>query len=270
MKSIYLSLNKYWAVTKITFANRMTYRVDLFSEILFMTFMFSILFFLHRATASVTPTSSVEALSLVQTMWIIFLTILVAGDRGRDVLKIVNEDILSGQIAYQLNRPYSYTIFHFAQNIGTKLPTILFGGLLTSLYIYYLVGLPDISILTLLLGLLMACIGMVIGFLMRFGIGLGTFWIGNVAPIGWIYIQVMIVAGGLNIPPALFPGAIRKIILALPFPHVMYGAARVMVGCPQAEILFYVGMQLFWLVMLLLITRLLFKRGVQHVTICGG
>lgn len=268
--SIKASFKKYWAIAKINFATRMAYSVDIFSEILFMIFIFSILFFLHRATSSVTPTSPIERLTLAQTMWIIFLTTLFAGDREKSVAKTLNEEILSGQIAYQLNRPYSYALFHFAQDIGCKLSSVIFGGVLTSLYIYFLVGFPQLSFPTLLLGMLMICVGMVISFLLRFCIGLCAFWVGNSDPIRWIYLQVMVVAGGMAVPPALFPAGIRKIILALPFSNVIYGAARIMVGCPQSDLIFYVGMQLFWLVIMLIIARFIFKRGVKNVTICGG
>ena len=270
MKEFYASFKKYCAIVNITFTNRMAYSVDLISEILFMIFVLSILFFLHRATANVSPTSPIEKLTLAQTMWIIFLTSLLAGDREKGVAKTLNEEILSGQIAYQINRPYSYILFHFAQDLGSKLPAIIFGGALTSLYMYFLVGLPQISLFTTLLGFVMLCIGMMISFMLRFCIGLCAFWIGNADPVRWIYLQIMIVAGGMAVPPAFFPESIRKVILALPFSNVIYGAARIMVGCKYADLMFYVGMQLFWLFMMLIITRFMFKRGVKNVTICGG
>jgi ABC-2 type transport system permease protein len=270
MKCFYSAFKKYRAIAKINFANKMAYPFDIISEILFVFFIFSILFFLHRATISIKPTNQVEALSLVQTMWIIFFTTVFGADRWKGVMHALNDEILSGQIAYQLNRPYSYVIFHFAQHIGTKLPAIIFGGLLSGIYIWFLVGLPQISLFVLLLGLFMICIGMVISFLIQFCIGLCAFWVGNVDPIRWIYLQVMIVAGGMAVPPAFFPIAIRKIVLALPFSNVIYGAARIMVGCPQSDLLFYVGMQIFWLIMMLIVTRFLFKLGVKNVIICGG
>jgi ABC-2 type transport system permease protein len=267
---ISFKLKKYLAIVKINFANRMAYPVDIISEIIFLTFIFSILFFLHKATAGIAPTSPIEKISLAQTMWIIFFTTIFAGERGKGVSHALNDEILSGQIAYQLNRPYSYAIFHFAQHIGTKLPAIILGGLITSFYVYFLVGLPTMSLGSLFLGLTMICIGIVINFLIQFCIGLTAFWIGNVDPLRWIYLQVMIVAGGMSVPLALFPAAIKKIILLLPFSNVIYGAARIIVGCQNADLLFYVFMQLFWLGMMLLITRFIFKLGVKNVVICGG
>lgn len=270
MKSFYASFKKYWAIAKINFANRLAYPVDIVTEIIFLTFLFSILYFLLRATIGIKPTSKIEILSLAQIMWLVFFANIFASDRGKDVSKMLKEEILSGQIAYQLNRPYSYIAFHFAQYLGSKLTTIIFCGSVTGLLLYFVVGIPPLSWGAFFVGVIMLCVGLMISFLMRFCIGLCTFWVGNNDPIRWIYLQLMIVAGGAAIPIALFPYAIRKIILLLPFSNVAYGAARIIVGCGHADLIFYLGLQLFWLIMMLVITKILFKIGVKNVVICGG
>jgi ABC-2 type transport system permease protein len=100
--------------------------------------------------------------------------------------------------------------------------------------------------------------------------GLSAFWIGHVDPIRWIYLQVIVVMGGVAIPIALFPAYLKKIVLALPFSNAVYGAARIIVGCSGSDRIMYVSLQLLWLVMLILITKLIFNRGVKNVVISGG
>src|SRR3972149_3067497 len=210
--NVLASIKKYWAIGKINFANQLAYRADILSEVGFSMFVFAILFFLHRETIKITPTSPVEILTLAQIMWIIFFATLVGGERTKGVAHTLNEEILSGQIAYQLNRPYSYMAFHLAQHVGTKIPALVLNGLMNSIFVYWLVGFPAFSVGSLWLGVLMLIIGMVINFFIQFCIGLGAFWIGNVDPIRWIYLQVMVVAGGMSVPLALFPAAMKKVI----------------------------------------------------------
>ena len=270
MKKLLSALKKYGAIVKITFMNRLVYTVDILSEIFFLFIMFSILYALHRATALVKSTSVIEVLSLNQTMWILFLTTMMLDERRFSIIKILKEEILSGQIAYQLNKPFSYPLFHFAQSFGARIPTMLFCGLISGIYIFMLVGLPPLSGLSLFIGLFMICIGTIISFLLSFCIGICAFWIGETDPLRWLYLQTMVIAGGLVVPPSMLPTTIKNIILALPFSHITYGAARVMLGCSTPDIIFYLGMQLFWLIMLLVITHFIFNRGVKNVTICGG
>lgn len=269
-RKFYASLKKYFAIAKINFVNRLAYPVDIISEVVFLAFIFSILFFLHRSTAGITPMNPIEQLTLSQTMWIIFFANIFAGARIKGVSHVLNDEILSGQIAYQLNRPYSYAMFHFAQDLGSKLPSIIFGGAITGFFLHFIVGIPPVSMESLLIGIGMLLIGMVINFLILFCIGLCAFWVGYVDPIRWIYMQVMIIAGGAAVPLAFFPSALKKIILVLPFSNVVYGAARIIVGCQRSDLFFYLWLQLFWLVMMLFLARFLFKIGVKNVVISGG
>lgn len=270
IKTICTGFKKYVAIAKINFANKLVYPVDIVSEIIFLTFIFSILFFLYQATAKIAPTSPIEKLSLVQILWIAFFANVFAGERDKGVARALSDEIISGQIAYQLNRPYSYIMFHFAQHVGGRLPSIILGGAVTGLFLHAIVGIPNVSLCAFLLGAAMLCVGIVMSFLMQFCMGLCAFWIGNVDPLRWIYAQIMVVAGGAAIPLAFFPMAVRKVLLLLPFSNVAYGAARIIVGCPHNDLFFYLGLQLFWLVMMLIITKILFRVGVKNVVICGG
>ncbi len=266
-QSVYKSLQKYGAIASINIANKLAYPIDLCIDIAVLLCIIAVLFCLHRATATVAPTSHIEKLSLVQTMWIIFFT-NIFGDRG--IARLLNDEILSGQIAYQLNKPYSYMMFHFAQYIGTMAPSIIGKGLAASLLLWYIVGLPPVTMGSVALGTLMLAIGMVINFCIQFCIGLCAFWIGNTDPLRWIYAQLCVVAGGVAVPLAFFPDTIRNIMHILPFSNTIYGAARIMVSYEASTVLSYLMLQLMWLIIMVIAATMLFKRGVQRVALCGG
>lgn len=264
------ALKKYGAVAKISFLNRLAYPIDTLMEISFLAFIFAILFFLQRAATGITPSSPIEKLSLAQTMWTAFLSNIVAGERGKTIMHLLNDEVLSGQIAYQLNRPYSFMLFHLAQFLGGRLPSLIICAAATAPLLYALVGLPPLTLGTFMLGAAMLCTGTILGFFLQFCIGLSAFWIGNIAPIRWIYYQVVVVTSGMIVPLAFFPEALRSILQLLPFSNISYGAARVIVGCSRSDLLWYVGLQLFWIAMFMLISRAIFRAGVRNVVVSGG
>lgn len=267
---LYYALRKYIAIAKVNCATKMAYPIDQLSGCFFLLFIFSILFFLHRTTLTSASASQTEGLTLAQIMWIIFVANIFGAERGRGVSQALNDDILSGQIAYQLNRPYSYILFHLAQNIGMRLPTFLLSGGASALFLYTLVGLPPLSMPSLMIGASMITIGIVIHFLINFCIGLCAFWIGNVDPLRWIYRQANFIAGGAAVPLALFPATLKKILILLPFSNIVYGGARLLVDFNHSNLLLYVGLQLFWLCAMIVITRYLLSIGVKNVVIGGG
>lgn len=269
-KGLRATVKKYGAVAKISFLNRLAYPVDTVMEIVFLTFIFAILFFLQRAAASCTPSSPIETLSLAQTMWTAFLSNIVAGERGKTIMHLLNNEILSGQTAYQLNRPYSFMLFHLAQFVGGRLPSLIFCAVATAPLLYWLVGLPPLTLGTFLLGAVMLCVGVLLSFFLQFCVGLSTFWVGNSAPLRWIYYQIVVVSSGMTVPLAFFPATLRTTLQLLPFSNISYGAARVIVGCSQTDLFWYVGLQLFWVVMIAFTSRAIFKAGVRNVVISGG
>jgi len=270
IRKLHVGMRKYYAIAKINFANRLAYPGNLVGEVVFLLFIFSTLFFVHRLTMAHAVAAQREGLSIAQVMWMIFFTNIVGLERARGIMRDINEEILSGQIAYQLNRPFSYLLFHLARYVGDKLVSIIFSGVITGLFLYVLVGIPDVSFVSLSVGISMFCMGIMINFLMQCCIGLCTFWIDRIDPLRWIYMQALIVMGGAAVPVAFYPQAIKKIILLLPFSNIVYGAARIMVDSKHPDMLFYCGLQVIWLIIMLIVTRIIFKIGVRNVAVGGG
>lgn len=255
---------------RITSATRLTYRVDQISEIVFVLVILTVLYFFHRTALASATSAQSEGLTLAQVMWIVFFVNVFASERKKGVSQLLNEEIFSGQIAYQLNRPYSYILFHLAQFLGDKIPSVLGTGTLCGFALYYFVGIPSISSASVLIGISMLLIGLVINFFMQFCIGLCAFWIGNVDPIRWIYKQLVSLAGGAVIPIAFFPQLIKKFMLYLPFSHMAYGASRIIVDFEHCDVFFYLCMELVWLLIIIVGARALFKRGIKNVVVGGG
>jgi ABC-2 type transport system permease protein len=269
-KKLYAGLKKYISIMRITSATRLTYRIDQLSEILFVLIILTVLFFFHRVALATATVAQSEGLTLVQVMWIVFFVNVFASERRKGVSQQLNEEIHSGQIAYQLNRPYSYILFHLAQYLGDKIPSLLSIGALCGAVLYYVVGCPPVSMKSLAIGILMLLIGLIINFFMQFCIGLCAFWIGNVDPLRWIYKQLQSLAGGAVIPIAFFPPAVKKVMLYLPFSHIAYGAARLIVDFEHVDVWFYLRMELVWLLIIILGARALFARGIKNVVVGGG
>lgn len=263
------SWRKYYAIARISMQAKLAHPADQFSEIIFFLLFFSVLFFFQQATSQVaTPTQS-EGLTFVQCMWILFF-VNIFGQRKKGISHTLSLEIQSGQIAYRLNRPCSYILFHYAEYIGDRIASLLFTGLAAALATYFCVGTPPLSLLSLTLGMIMLFAGATISFFIQLCIGLLAFWIEHVEPLRWIYWQAQSVAGGAVIPLALFPQSVKKIVLLLPFANTFYGGARIIVSFNVPDLIFYGTLQLFWLCATIIFAHILFRKGMKHVVIGGG
>lgn len=265
----FAAIRKYYAIARISAQAKLACPADQVSEIFFFLLLFAVLFLFQRATSIAANPGQTEGLTLVQFMWILFF-VNIFGQRKKGVSYTLGQEIQSGQIAYRLNRPCSYILFHYAEFIGDRLASLLFTGTTAGIVTYWLVGAPPISWLSLILGAIMLFFGATISFFIQLCIGLCAFWIEHVEPIRWIYWQAQSVAGGAVIPIALFPQGVKKIVMLLPFANTFYGAARVMVSFDSVDLYAYLVPQLFWLIATIILAQILFKRGIKNVVIGGG
>ena len=75
--------------------------------------------------------------SLSQMLWYLAITESILLSRPRDALRI-DEEVRTGELAYQLARPYNYLVYRFAQMWGERLPrfvvTLAVAGALATLF----------------------------------------------------------------------------------------------------------------------------------------
>lgn len=264
-----MSIRKYYAIARISAQAKLACPADQISEIVFFLLLLAVLFLFQQTTFKQALPSQTEGLTLVQITWIIFFVNIFV-QRKKGVSYTLGQEIQSGQIAYRLNRPCSYILFHYAEYIGDRIASLLFTGTTAGIVTYWLVGPPPVSLLSLILGIIMLFMGATITFYIQLCIGLCAFWIEHVEPLRWIYWQAQSVAGGAIIPLALFPQAVKKIVLLLPFANTFYGAAHLIVRFNVTDLRFYLSLQLFWLCATIILAKILFQKGIKNVVVGGG
>lgn len=187
----------------------------------------------------------------------------------------INEDIAysirKGQINKELLNPISY--FHYC--FGVELGEVGF-GVLTSIAtfiicaIFWKVLLP-VSLLHFVLFLLVVLLIIPIGFFIDMIVGLCGFYTNSIWGMQILRNSIISIFSGLIAPLTMFPGWFQKIANVLPFKEFIYTPIQIYLGrMPVTEILFVIGKQLCWIVILYILARLFFQKAVKNITINGG
>lgn len=262
---------KYFAIAKVSYSHATAYYFDAASIGLMVGIRLWVLTQLYTVTYRVNDATSIGGLTLATAIWSLMFTncfLLCSGTRG--VLLSISEDIKSGNIAYILGRPYSFLLYLFSNFSGRFvarfLPTIVVSSLVTLL----LVGPISFTLAGLLAGVLLALIGLSMNAVIIFCLGLLAFWTEEVKPYRWIWEKAQWTLGGIMIPLSLFPDSLRQVAEYLPFGAVYYPSARMFVGFDAHMFWKFLGVQIFWLVIALIIMIRLYKKGSKEVSINGG
>lgn len=203
--------------------------------------------------------------------WSIFFYFAFLSLQLRSISKLIMQDVQSGNVEVLFSKPISYLPYRMWWQVGYGIYYFLTVTILGSIILALLIGFPStmsigIFIPTLILTFICGC---VLSLFIYSIVGLFSFWIEDINPIYWIVDKTIMILGGSFLPIALFPVLMYKISLYSPFgaanmvSHTVYTSWET--NWPQ-----FVGVQLFWIILLGLATYFMFKKAKEKVSVNGG
>lgn len=260
-------IRKYLAVAQVASRSKLAYWQELGGRGLFFAvilFVFSQLW-----TSLLGQNGELAGFTRQQLVWYLTITeVITLG--GSSLLRQVEQDVKSGQIAYLLLRPLNYLLYQVSYYAGEVLVTFTCNLAIGSLVALLLVGFPPLSAGSLLGALLLLLLGAATQSLLLLSIALLAFFVEECRPFYWIYSKLVFTVGGLFIPLDLYPKFLRVVARALPFQAVAYGPARMFVGGELTDFLPLAATALLWIAALGWLTSWEYRRGVKQVNVNGG
>ena len=213
----------------------------------------------------------INGYSIEQMIWYVTLTeILWSIVKGRSLVKKIANDVRSGNIAYNLNKPYNYVEYALFGHLGSATIQFLFMIIIgLGLGYLFLHTFPSLTILE-VLGVLLSCIlSTIISVLFLIGIGLISFFIEDANPLYWVYSKLLLVMGTI-FPIEFFPETIQKFLKFSPVYVINYGPAKLFVQFTNHEFVQVLFFQLIYIGIGFLICHLIYRKGVRRLNVNGG
>lgn len=177
-----------------------------------------------------------------------------------------------GLIAVDLLRPWDLHLHHYARDLGrgavalllSTLPLLILAGLLLGL------RLPEHGWTWPLFGLSLL-LSHAIGFGFAWLVGLASFRLRNAAGLTHLKATLIGVFSGSLIPLDLYPEALRRFVMLLPFQGMSHTPAVIFTErLPLAQAGGPLLVQLLWAVGLLVVGRLLLRGALRAIVVQGG
>lgn len=267
MTAIGRKTGKYLVVAKTGLQNNLAYAVNFFFDTFFYIFFLFIFINLWRTIYG--QGQVIAGYSLSQMIWYCIITELIVVSTSSPFHELNNE-IKSGNIAYLLNKPYNLLAYQFSHSlglIGIKLVINAVAGIGFGLaFAGPLAGfLPGrlVFIVPVMIGAIL------VNYFALAALGLTAFWLEENTAFFWIYQKLTFMLG-LFLPVEFFPAWLQKIALVLPFPYTTYGPAKLVVAFTWEGFLRIITMQGLYLTVFLVLSALLYRKGVRMLNVNGG
>ena len=181
----------------------------------------------------------------------------------------IENDIRSGDVVYQLLRPFSYLWLKISENVGTFFCRFSTLALIAIPYSAYLSGtIPPIP--SLLAAYFTAALAGIVFILFQTAIGLLAFKLQDSTPIFWVWQRCSFLFGGLVIPLDFYPPYLKFASYFLPFSSLIYAPAKLIIDCSISKLLVAWVFIFSWGIIAYFLANLIYHRMLKSLKINGG
>jgi ABC-2 type transport system permease protein len=261
---------KYISIAKNTMQHTLAYRSTYFISLLGTFIFFFSMLYLWKAIFA--GRAELSGYSWEQMKVYLFITFLTNSLISWYSETKISRKILSGDVAMDLLKPIDFQKARVAETMGS---TLLEGGIAVLLISMMLIFTQGFIMPSSLLSGILFSISLIASLLIKFGIvyiaSLICFWTSNGMGIAWTRAAVTNFFSGALVPLTFFPEWLEALCYMLPFQGIVYIPASIYLGKMNGyEMLQMIGLQVFWVLLLWMLGKLMWKWSVRQVTIHGG
>lgn len=263
-------MKKYLYIYKATLIENLSYIPNILLG--FINFIVMMFIFLNLWEYMYSDTSQViNGYTINQMVWYVLITeTLWFGTRNKALTNQISQDIKSGNIAYNINKPYNYVFYIIAKHLGEiTIKFIAFIIIGVVLGIVFVGPIQNFNFTNLPLIMVTVLFGILINSVLRIAISIISFWIEDSTPFHWVYDKLILVLGTL-FPIEMFPKFLQPIMQCTPIFVVTYGPAKLLINFSVEKFIQVFIAQIIYLVIAFLLVLILYKRGVKKLNVNGG
>jgi ABC-2 type transport system permease protein len=271
-----IGLRKYWKILRASLVERMTYRTDFFlSTVLRFLPMLTTILLWHAIYAGAGDESSLTAKFTLQQMisYLLLVHISRMFSSMPGLAHGIARDIRDGNLKKYLLQPIDLIPYLLAYRIAHKIAYIITSALPYALLFFlcrdYLPAWPDWGTFAGYVAALL--LGFLIGFFFEASIGMIGFWFLEVTSFLYVINTLSFFVSGHMFPLDLLPAPWDSLLKALPFSYLAYFPAAVFVGKIRgAALVEGLLIEAAWALGLIVVARILYRRGLRYYSAYGG
>ena len=267
-------LRIYKPFTRAGILESITYRVNFIFFLLGEIMKCFVMFFVWKAVFESSDGSTLHGFTYDNMVVYLFITFLCGYLTYSDGSYAIGKEILDGSIAMRMIKPVDFDMCFLFQELGNKIMSVImiFLPITVGVEVYRVVISGEILFNAPLL--LVYILSMILAYLSNYFFNLTygflAFYLKNLWGTDIIKGCVVDFLSGATVPLA-FMGGFGKVLEYLPFASLSYTPVMIYMGMYDAkQIVFYMGLQVFWLLVFALISKLVLRSAMKRLVVHGG
>ncbi|MBR3132965.1 MAG: ABC-2 family transporter protein [Clostridia bacterium] len=240
--------------------------IGIFSYLLLIFIFFNLWNYIYSDSSD-----TINGYTIGDMIWYISITeILWSVAGGRKFCRKICDDVRSGNITYNINKPYSYIGYLLSSHLGEVTIKFIIYFISAIIVGFIFVGsFPEITALSIIGTIISMILAIIINSLFIIFIGLVSFYIEDANPLYWLYSKFLLVVGTL-FPIEIFPEGIQGFLKLSPIYVITYGPAKLFVDFSVEKFLNIIIAQIIYIGISFGLCKILYKKGVRKLNVNGG
>lgn len=234
-----------------------------------------IMYFVWKAVFISSGSETFMGFTMEDMVVFLFITFLTGYLTYSDGAFQVGEEIIDGSIAMRMIRPCSFEMSFLFQELGNRIiaASMIFVPMIVGveIYRYAVCGVVRFQPVFFLLYIVSLMIAYMISFYFNVCYGFLAFFFKNLWGTTLIKETIVSFLSGAIIPLAFLPEGLARVLNILPFASLSYTPVMIYMGMySYSEIAWRIGLQIFWMLVMLGISKLIWRSAVRRLAVQGG
>lgn len=266
-------IKTYLPFARNTFQKLISYKANVIIFMFGDLLMLAVTYYLWKAIYTSTSKPIINGFTQDQMIIYVFITFLTGLMTSVDISYDISREVLDGSIAINLVRPINYEKRILFQGLGNVfynfIVIFLITFILTTFLFYRYFG--YINIINIVIYFISIALGILISFYFSYIFGLFSFKITNMWGMSQIMQAIIQLLSGTLIPISFFPNWTQFIVKLFPFSSVIYTPTMIYLGkLSYSEVIISLAIQVFWIYLLMIIAKFMWKSMIKNLTVVGG
>ena len=265
------TLKTYAEFIRIGFVNILAFRLRYYTGVLTYLFNVSVYYFIWRAVFA-SASGPIAGFSLPQILTYVSVGWIIRSFYWNTIDQEMAYEVLEGKIAMDFIKPVSVQWMWLARAMGESAFRLILLTAPTAIVVTLLFPvLPPSCGLNFFLFLLAAVGSFFLMGALNFIIGTCAIPLTSILALIRAKFWLIELLSGLLIPLSFFPRPLQFVSSLLPFEHIAYTPLQIYLGrLPLNETLRLLALEYFWVVALISLGHLWWRRATRKITIHGG
>ena len=275
MQQLKKYLRTYLPFTRAGIQAAMTYRSNFLAWFLGSIVYCLVMYYIWLAVFNSSGEGMINGFTMRDMTVFLFITAMTNFLTDSDGSYDVGEEVRDGNIAMRLIKPVGFHSTFLFTEIGWKL--LIFGMIFApvvigvEIYKFNAYGGFAFNIASFALYLFSMTMSYLFSFYMNVCFGFMAFFLKNLWGFNIIKSSILRFLSGGVLPLAFMPGALRQVLEWLPFASLCYTPVMIYMGMySPAETALRLAVQVAWVIVFYIISKLILSTALRHVSVQGG